>query len=169
MRFGKIYMLGQCENFPEFTKSIIQTIDFDNKIKNAWLWKDDKPLEDSRQFFLSSIQDYIATIYDKEDDKLLPYMRQISEALLKYHPDHVESLSNVALTYLIIGDHDKALPYLLKAEIAAPKDIIVLNNIAETYKRKKDNSKAKTYYEKIIKYGDAEEVQNAKEQIKKLQ
>jgi tetratricopeptide (TPR) repeat protein len=95
-------------------------------------------------------------------------MRQISEAVIKYYPDHVESLANIALTYLIAGDFDKALPYLLKAEQVAPKDVVVLNNIAETYKRKNDKGKAKVYYEKVIKYGNKEDADDARQKIKEL-
>jgi tetratricopeptide (TPR) repeat protein len=114
------------------------------------------------------MQDYVGTIYNTEDDNLLPLMRKISETVLKYHPDHVESLSNIALTYLIAANYEKALEYLLRAEIIAPKDIIVLNNIAQTYFRKKDNANAKIYYEKIIKFGNAEEAADAKEKLKAL-
>ena len=168
MRFGKIYMLGEAENFEAFTKVIIETIDYGNSIKDAWLWKEGKPLEDAKPFFLGSMQDYIATLYNTENDDLLPNMRRISETILKYNPDHVVSLANVALTYIIKEDYDKALPYLLKAEKIDPKDIIVLNNIAEVYARKKDKSNAKIYYEKIIKNGSKEDANDAREKIKKL-
>jgi tetratricopeptide (TPR) repeat protein len=168
LRFGKIYMLGVTENFSEFTKNILVTIDYANTIKYAWMWKDNEPLEDPKEFFLSSMQDYVATIYNTENDSLLPFMRDISERVLKYNPTHVESLSNVAITYLINEDYDKALTYLLKAEIAAPKDIVVLNNIAEAYKRKGDKPKAKSYFEKIIKYGTPDDITYATEKIKEL-
>ena len=168
MRFGKIYMLGEAESYEMFTKVIIETIDYDNGIKNAWLWKEGKSLEDAKEFFLGSIQDYIATIYNTENDDLLPNMRQISETILKYDPNHVISLANVALTYIIKEDYDKALPYLLKAEKIDPKDIIVLNNIAEVYVRKNDHPNAKIYYEKIIKNGSKEEADDAREKLKKL-
>jgi tetratricopeptide (TPR) repeat protein len=94
--------------------------------------------------------------------------RSISEAVIKYYPDHVESLSNIALTYLIAGDYDKAIPYLLKAEKAAPTDVIVLNNIAEAYKRKGDKTNAKAYYEKIIKFGNKEDIEDARRKIESL-
>ena len=114
-------MLGKAENYPEFAKEIVITIDYGNKINNAWLWKDGKSPDNPEQFFLGSLQDYITTIYNTEDDNLLPLMRQISEAVIRYYPNHVESLSNIALTYLLTGEYDKALPYLLKAEQVAPK------------------------------------------------
>jgi tetratricopeptide (TPR) repeat protein len=168
MRFGKIYMLGEAENYSEFTKEIIATIDYGNKINNAWLWKEGKPLENPKQFFLGSLQDYITTIYNTQDDNLLSLMRQISEVVIKNYPDHVESLSNIALTYLITGEYDKALPFLLRAEKVAPKDVVVLNNIAEAYKRKGDKANAKTYYEKVIKYGNKDEVEDARQKMKGL-
>jgi tetratricopeptide (TPR) repeat protein len=114
------------------------------------------------------MQDYIATLYNTEDNDLLPNMRQISETILRYNPDHVISLANIALTYVIEGDNDKALGYLLKAEKIDPKDIIVLNNIAEAYVRKKETAKAKVYFEKIIKNGSKEDADNARERMKEL-
>jgi tetratricopeptide (TPR) repeat protein len=95
-------------------------------------------------------------------------MRQISEVVIKNYPDHAESLSNIALTYLITGEYDKALPFLLRAEKVAPKDVVVLNNIAEAYKRKGNKANAKTYYEKVIKYGNKDEVEDARQKMKGL-
>ena len=168
MRFGKIYILGETGDYKAFTNSIIEAIEYGNKINNQWLWKEGKPLENESESFLSSIQGYVGTLYNTEDDALLPYMRQISETVLKYQPKHVESLSNVALTYMIVQEYDKAIPYLLKAEEAAPRDIVVLNNLAETYKRKNDVKAAKAYFEKVIKYGNKEEARDAKVRLKKL-
>ena len=168
MRFGKIYMLGKAENYKEFTKTLIETLEYGDKIDNAWLWKEGKSLKKEKDFLLNNIQDYINTLYETEDDDLLPYMREISESVLKYYPNHVESLSNIAITYLLVGENHKALPFLLKAETINGKDVIVLNNIAETYKRKGDKEKAKIYFEKIIKYGNKDDAEDAKEKIKKL-
>ena len=168
MRFGRIYMLGEIEDYQEFTRQIKEALVYSNKINNNWLWKGNKPVKDPKEFLLSSIQDYITTLYNSGDEQL-SNIRAISETVLKYYPNHVESLSNVALTYLINGDYDKALEYLLSAEKVAPKDVVVLNNIAEAYRRKKDSTKAKMYFEKVIRFGNKEEVQDAKEKMKNLQ
>lgn len=168
MKFGRIYMLGQAENYAAFTKMIIETIDYANSINYAFTWKEGKQLENPKQFFLSSLQDYNNTLYNTENDNLLPNMREIAEAVLKYNPNHVESLSNAALTYLLTEKYDKALEYLLKAEKVAPKDVVILNNIAQAYKRKNDKPNAKIYLGKILKVGNKEEVENAKDDIKNL-
>jgi tetratricopeptide (TPR) repeat protein len=167
MRFGKIYMLGQSENFPEFAKCIKEAIVRSAAIKNKWMWEDGKPLEDPEKYFLDAVQGYQLTLYNSGNEQLL-LMRDIAETVLKYYPKHVESLSDVAISYLIKGDYDKALPYLLKAEGIDPKDPIVLNNIAEAYSRKKDNTNAIIYYQKMIKYGSDEDKKYAQDKIKKL-
>lgn len=168
MRFGKIYMYGQSEDYAAFTSEIIRTIDYAQTIRYRWKWEKGKPLEDSLNFFLNNIQGYVGTLYDTEDDAMLPDMRRIAEAVLKYHPEHVESLSNVAITYLLVQEYDKALTYLLRAEKINPKDMIVVNNIAEAYKRKGDKANARLYLEKIVKYGTEEEAENARHRIKAL-
>ena len=61
-------------------------------------------------------------------------MKVIAETVLKYYPDHVESLSNLAVISLIKKDYDAALEMLLKAEKIAPKDFVVLGNLLQTIK-----------------------------------
>ena len=167
LRFGKIYMLGECENYDEFTTQIVAAIEHGVKIKSRWHWLDDSVLQDGKTYFLTAIQDYIGTLYNAGDGHFTS-IRSIAETVLKYYPDNVENLSNIAITYLVNSEYDKALVYLTKAEKIAPNDPIVLNNIAEAYKRKKDNVNATIYYNKVIKVGNEEEIKDAKEKLEDL-
>jgi tetratricopeptide (TPR) repeat protein len=167
MRFGKIYMLGETGKFNQFAEEIIKAVDYNTVIKSRWRWQDNKPLDDAENYLLSSIQSYINTLYNAGDEQL-PLMKDIAMAILKYYPNHVESLSNIAMTYIINGNNDEGLKYLKKAEAAAPSDVVVLNNIAEVYSRNKDKENAKKYYQKIIASGDAESVEDAKTKLKNL-
>lgn len=169
MRFGKIYMFGQIEDYENFTKEIIKTIDFSAINKNKWTWADNTPVDNPQDFFLSSLQDYQVQLYNTENDDLLDNMKRIAETVLKYYPEHVESLSNVSIVYLLQKKYDKALESLLKAEKLNPKDYIVLSNIAQAYKLKGDTKNAIKYYELTIKYGDEQAIQYAKEQIIELE
>ncbi len=168
MRFGKIYALGQVKDWSNFTNEIIATIKYSDTNKNEWTWTNNEKRTDGKAFFLSALQDYQVQLYNTGDDNLLLNMRNIANEVLKYYPDHVESLSDLSLTYLLKGEYDKGIEPLLKAEKLAPKDCIVLSNIAEGYILKGDKKKAVEYYEKVIKYGDAETKANAKEQIREL-
>jgi tetratricopeptide (TPR) repeat protein len=168
MRFGKIYILGEAKRWDAFTDEIIKTIKYSGINKNSWTWTGNEKQPDGEKFFLSSLQDYQIRLYNTGDDKLLNNMRDIGNEVLKLYPDHIESLSNVALTYLITGDNDKALPLLLKAEKLNPSDYIVLSNIAQAYKQKGDREHAIDYYKKTQKYGDNEAKEYAVKQIEEL-
>jgi tetratricopeptide (TPR) repeat protein len=165
MRYGKIYMFGQLEDYEKFTTEIIKTIDYSNENKNKWTWADSKPLDDPKEFMLSSIQNYQNQLYNTENDNLLVNMKRIAETVLKYYPDHVESLSNISIVFMLQKQYDKALQPLLKAEKINPKDYIVLSNIAQAYKLKGDNKNAIKYYELTLKHSDEQAKKYAQEQI----
>lgn len=168
MRFGKIYMFGQIEDYENFTKEIIKTIDFSAINKNKWTWADSKPLDDPKEFMLSSIQNYQNQLYNTQNDDLLDNMKRIAETVLKYYPDHIESLSNLSIVFMLQKQYDKALEPLLKAEKLNPKDYIVLSNIAQAYKLKGNTKNAIKYYELTLKHGDEQAKKYAQGQIDEL-
>jgi len=96
-------------------------------------------------------------------------MKRIAETVLKYYPDHVESLSNLSIVFMLQKQYDMALEQLKKAEKLNQKDYIVLSNIAQAYKLKGNKKSAIKYYELTIKYGDEQTKQYAKEQIEELE
>ena len=168
MRFGKIYVLGQVEEWQQFTDEIVKAVQYSKINKNQWTWTNNEKRTDGEDFFLSSLQDYQLDLYNTEDDDLLPNMQTIANEILKIYPKHIESLSNLAITYLLTGQYDKGIEALLKAEKINPKDCVVLSNIAHGYKLQGDKQNAVKYYEKVVKYGDEEDIQYAKQQIEEL-
>lgn len=168
MRFGKIYTLGQIEDWENFTKEIVKTVQYSKKNKNEWTWTNNEKRENGTEFFLSSIQDYQLTLYETENDDLLKNMRTIAEEILKIYPDHIESLSNISITFLLTGEYDKGIEALLKAEKIDPKDEVVLGNIANGYKLKGDIDNSIKYYEKILELDNQRLVEFAKQQIEAL-
>lgn len=169
IRFGKIYILGQLEDYENFSNEIVKTIQYSSQNNNQWLWSEDANYDGGEKEFFLSIQDYNNQIYDTNNDSLLKYMKQINEEVLKYYPNHVESLSNLAIVSLISKNYDEALFYLLKAEKLAPEDYIVLNNLAFAYKLKNDKTNAIKYYQLVKKFGDDRAKSQAENELKKLQ
>ncbi len=169
MRFGKVYAYGQIEDYDNFTKEILSAIDYSSKNKNNWTWSENKPVEDSKKVFLGSIQDYQIQLYQTGKDSLLNNMIQIAERILKYYPDHVESLTNLSIISIFNEQYDQAIDNLLKAYKLNPKDYIVHYNLANAYKLKGDNKNSIKYYKLVIKYGDQESIDYAKEQIQFLE
>ncbi|WP_299212600.1 tetratricopeptide repeat protein [uncultured Aquimarina sp.] len=168
MRFGKIYVLGQTKDWQKFTSEIVKTIQYSSKNKNNWTWTNNETRNDGEKFFLSALQDYQLQLYNTGDDKLLDNMKEIAKEVLKFYPNHIESLSNLSITYLLTKEYDKALDPLFKAEKLNPKDYIILSNIAQAYKLKGEKQKAIEYYEKTVKFGDERAKKYAKEQITEL-
>lgn len=168
MRFGKIYALGQAGNWDNFTKEIVKTIQYSKKNNNDWTWTFNEKRKNGKEFFLNSIQDYQLTLYETENDDLLKNMRTIAEEILKIYPDHIESLSNISITYILTGEYDKGIEALLRAEKIDPKDGVVLSNIAHGYKLKGDIDNSIKYYEKMLKLDDPRAVDFAKQQIEAL-
>jgi tetratricopeptide (TPR) repeat protein len=169
MRFGKIYVLGEVEEWQRFTDEIIKTIRYSITNKNKWTWTNNVKKENGEDFFFSGLQDYQVKLFNTQDDNLIPNIRSVAEEVLKIKPDHVESLSNLGVTYLITQKYDEALVAFLRAEKNAPKDMIVVGNIAHAYKLKGNKQKAIEYYEKVISAGDTKMSDYAKKQIKELQ
>lgn len=95
-------------------------------------------------------------------------MRQIASEILVIYPEHIESLSNLSVTYLLQGDYQEALKPLLKAERISPHDHVVLSNIAFAYKEMDDKENAVKYYKLTVKYGDEQSKSFAKEQLEVL-
>ncbi len=168
IHLDKILIFSKMKDWNNFTQEIIKTIDYGSTIENKWLWKDNKPIEDPKEFLFENIQTYQTLLYDTNDDSLLNYMKQIAETILNYYPENVESLSNLSLVYITNNEYDKALIPLLKATKIAPTNNFVLNNIAHAYKMKGDKKNAIVYYKLVQKYGDIDSSNYAQQQIVEL-
>jgi len=168
MRFGKVYVLGRMEDYEKFTREIIKTIEYGQRINFKWLWTDNKPLDDPEKFMLGSVQDYVIQLFNA-GDQYTGYMGDIAQTILKYKPDHVESLSNLSISYMIKKDYPHAVEQLLKAEKLAPHDYIVLNNIAYCYELEGNKPNAINYYKLVKQYGDDDAKAAADKKIEVLQ
>ena len=168
MRLGKVYSYGKTLEYEKFTDEIIKAIDYSAINKNKWTWSANDSLENPADFLLHAIQDYQVQLYNTQDDSLLDNMLLIADEVLKFYPDHVQSLSNKSIVYILKNEYDKGIESLLMAEKLAPTDYIVYINLAQAYKLKGDIDKAIKYYELVIKYGDQDSKDFANEQIKEL-
>ena len=169
MRFGKVYVFGEMKEYDNFTREIISAIDYSRVINNSWLWKDNKPPDEPMNFMLSNIQSYQVQLYNTGKDSLLWDMLLIAKEVLKYYPDNMESLSNLAIVYMLQKEYENAIEILLKAEKNAPNDYVIMSNLAQAYKLKGDKKNSIKYYEQVTRFGDNIAKQYARDQIKELE
>lgn len=168
MRFGKIYALGQTEDWENYTDEILKSIRHGEKINYKWTWTYNENFKDDQEFFLSTLQDYQVRMFSLGEDELLVNIRKIAEEILKYNPEHIQSLSNLAITHLFKQEYNKGIQVLLEAEKIDPSDDVILGNLAHAYKLNGDPDHALIYYEKMLKLENPDAVEFAKEQIKAL-
>lgn len=171
MRFAKIYYLGETKDFKSYTDAILATVAQSKTIRNTWLWTGDVPQAGAKDFLLTTVQEYIMLLYNQSNsskNERYEEIRKISEKVLSCYPQNVESMNNLALLFLLQKKHKKAIPILQDAEKLAPDDFVVLNNLAQAYKRKGDKAKAIAYFEKVVKFGDAETTEFAKKELLEL-
>ena len=168
MRLSKIYILSQYKDYKWMTKEIIKMLDHSSVNKNVWFETDDKRVEDPRNFMLNVIQDFIGNLFDigiAQSDNI----RAISETALKYYPQHVQSLSNIATVYIMNKDYEKGLDYFQRAEQLATHDGIILMDMANAYLESKNIPKAEEYFHKVVKYGNKIDAETAAKQLEILE
>ncbi|MCB9195221.1 MAG: tetratricopeptide repeat protein [Flavobacteriales bacterium] len=168
MRFGKLYVFKTVGDWENFTTELKTTIQYSGKNKNQWTWTKNEPKEDGKDFFLSCIQSYQMDLYNTYNDDLLVNMREIAEEVIKIYPEHVESWSNIGITYILSEQFDKALDSFFQAEQLDPEDTIVLNNIAHCYRLKGDKKNSIKYYKKMKEYGDQDTKDYAQKMIDEI-
>lgn len=168
LRFGKCFILKEIYDYKNFTGEIIDAIEYSRKNNNAWLWSEHKKREDGENFFLKTVYDYEAELYNANNDDLLNYMIEIGTKAIQYYPKEVEIISITAVAYTLLNKYDKAIEYLKMAEKLNDKDFIVLGNLAQTYKRQGDKTNAIKYYELYKKYGDKQAKKDADKALEEL-
>lgn len=131
--FGKISILFTLKDYEKVMPAIHQVIERSHLNDNQWTWTLGTPVEDGKEMFKSSMQDYFRRLFDAELDE---DAMQMTEWLLQYYPDDVVFRSNKASLLAITGNIDDALPLFLSIHNDNPDDAIVTSNIAYIYKKK---------------------------------
>ena len=103
---------------------LVKILDYSAANDNRWKWL--KEEDRDRLFMLGVVQNYQKILW--EDNKT-DVMRRVAETVLRYYPDHVESLNTMAVSYLSEGDWQNAESYLQTACQLAPEDNVVQANL----------------------------------------
>jgi tetratricopeptide (TPR) repeat protein len=157
MRIGKLYMLAQTKDYAAVTADVIQLIKYSDKIKNNWKSEDFRLLEEPDKMLYGAVQEFQELLFAEEDEKLHEDILQISEEMLRYYPEHLQSRLNQSTIHVIRKEYDKSLETLLKAEKIDSKDPVLLYNIASVYKLKGEKEQAGKYFELTTRHTTAKE------------
>lgn len=174
MHYGKIHLLRKLHWWNAFADAIHATLDYAEKHRKTMVFPDGGAPIDT--ILIEGILDYESSLFEaiqNSPDSLtfvtrLDLLRGISEHMLHIFPTDVYSMNIMAVTYQLVEDRQNSLKWLLSAEKVAPKDAIVLSNIADTYHILGDYKNERKYLEKIIKIDDGEFAERAKNYLKEL-
>ncbi|MGK0391632.1 MAG: tetratricopeptide (TPR) repeat protein [Maribacter sp.] len=154
LHFGKIHALSVKGDHRQQTSEILGIINIGDQIKHQWHWGGDEVHETPKALFTESVYEYIANLYNSNQ---YDYVQQISEKMIKSFPKEIASYSNLGACHLIKGDYKKAKKYFKKAYKLNKQDIIVLNNLGDTYDFMEKPVKAIKYFELMRLYGNDDE------------
>jgi tetratricopeptide (TPR) repeat protein len=157
MRLGKIYMLEKVKNYELFTNEIIKFIQYSKKIENNWKGEGFRLLDRPEDMLYGAVQDFQEKMFSAGDTANYSKIVNVSEEMLKYYPEHTQSLLNISTINIQRENFDNSLEVLLKADKIKPDDSILNYNIAYVYQAKGDKENAKKYYQRTIDYAKEKE------------
>ena len=150
MRIAKIFMLGELKDYPAYAAEVIKMIIYSARIDNNWKREGFLTLDDAEDMFFEAVLDGQGFLFTQKNPSLYKDVIRISEEMLKYYPDHVQSMLNMSTVYIEQKEYDKSIATLQKAIAVEPKNAILYYNIAYAYNQKGDKANAKKHYELTI-------------------
>lgn len=168
MYFGKAHALRISHSFDSFLALMPRILSRSVENRNQWQWSDGKVLDSGRRFMLSTMQGYMRELYQTERKELLPVMSQLGASIVKIYPEEVEVLSMTAVSFVLQQQYAQAVAYLKRAEHIRPRDVVVLNNLAEAYRLSGDKDASLRYLQLVELNGNPEQRSTARKQMKAL-
>lgn len=152
--FGKTHLLMNCSNDAAAAVALLSSVmDRHMSKSGSWTWTMNEPLENEEERLISSVQDYIAALFDIGD---LDNAAVLIERALKSYPENVMFLSDKAGLAFNKGDMKMALKQYLKILEIAPEDYLVMTNVAYLSELTGDVKNARKYYQMVKDSNDPE-------------
>ncbi|WP_035611759.1 hypothetical protein [Haloferula sp. BvORR071] len=133
-------------------------------------WSDDKALpEPAATMVPESIQGYSAPLLEEGNPESEKLCKQLCEATIAAYPEHPFAYNILAALADAKDDSAEVLRLLKLANSKAPKDALILLNLAEAQRGAKQDKEALASYKKVLELeADDELKEAAKEGIKEL-
>ena len=163
--FGKVYVLLQQEKYDTALNELKKVIERLKTNHNQWLWTQNKPLENPKEFLIDTMQGYFNQFIAAQD-KQPAY--QLNEAMLTLYPEDIRLRSNKASLLAIGGKYFEALPLFASIHKDAPEDDLVTYNLAYCYEKTGDKKTAIVYYRQIANSKDPDIAATSKQALHEL-
>lgn len=168
IREGKIYYYAMLEQWNDLTNEIITLLNYSNQIRNNWVSKEDKPIENPKKTLLNLVSKYQYNLYyfaQTDNENLF----NISKTVYKYYPDYIENLFFLSECYRFDHNYNKSIEISLEAYKLDPTNFNVIKYLAENYQKNGETKKALEFYNLAYKYSDQESAEKLKITIQELE
>jgi tetratricopeptide (TPR) repeat protein len=169
MRFGIVYATASAGLYSEMTDALIGILERRRVNESKWLWSFSQPLDqDPDSFVLENVQSRVFGLWQIGSASTDSLLALIAEALIQTYPTSVYGYTTLGNSYTVKGDYGKALGLLSKAHELDSGDGIVINDLADLYRRMGDTANAIKYFTLLDQIGTVEEKEIAKKSLKEL-
>lgn len=133
-------------------------------------WIDDQPLPEPLHVkIVHELQGRIKDLFKKENDEADKAGYKLATEALRLAPDNVELLNDAAVYHCYKNEWQKAREFLVRAEKADPKDLLVKLNLAKADLNLVQPEAARRKWEEVIKLApNSDEANDARQEISKL-
>lgn len=138
LRFGKVYHLVMKGQWDAFTDELVAVLDHSERIQHKWQLGSFQG--EGEEFVVVGVQDYLETLFQQipdpnhlsaADSATVLRLRRVAKRMAQVFPENVQALNFLAVSYTLVGDYQKALRYLRRAEAIDPADPVIRQNIAD--------------------------------------
>ncbi|MCC6371421.1 MAG: hypothetical protein IT236_10495 [Bacteroidia bacterium] len=150
MHFGKVYYLGELKKFDYYAAELMNVVEQSHKNKNAWRWVNNVPNATPFDFMVVNVHHYLAELLLLNDPKKNAHIKSVTQALLKYYPDNVQTLVVLSNVKLEEKQPDNAYLLLKRAETLEPNNSEVCLGLGTYHNQKGNKEKAILYFEKAL-------------------
>jgi len=156
---GLAYMLRELDKQKDCLDVLLQVLQNAEENPTELQWKNGEPLPELPNKYIPELmQGYTGSFYRLETKEGDALCHSLCEAIIHAYPDHPYAYNILAALCSANKDDQGCAKYLLIAYQKAPKDSIVILNLANTYRRLGDKKEAERYYKLVLASKPSEDI-----------
>lgn len=159
---GLAYLQRELKEQSKCCSTLLEILKYAPKNTAKLEWKDASPLpEPAAEYIPRLMQGYTSSFFKldtKEGDELC---RKLCTRLTQVYPESPYAYNMLAALSDAHGDKKATIKYLLIAHQKAPRDALVLFNLATTCRASGDNASALKYFEQVVSLNPDEEMKHS--------
>jgi len=169
--FGLAHVQMEMGRSDAAAATLLQILEVCRKSPKSLVWQQNKPLpQPAERFVPEAIQGHVAALFNQRQPASDALAAKICEATIATYPDHGHAYNMLAVLAGAKDDKAGVVRYLKLAHEKAPKDTLILMNLADQYRRQGMNAEAIAAYRKVVSADpDGELAADAQAALKELE